>query len=80
MPLNLFERLKPEIKALLEIEEKSFPSSVAIIKNDLTRNFYIFDMTYNTACELERLARKIPGFSCGAYDLFLSPSTKKGDN
>lgn len=52
---TLFDRLKPEIKTLLEKEKESYPHKVKNILDDLKSTDYVIDITYGTVIQLQGL-------------------------
>jgi hypothetical protein len=47
--MNLFDRLKPEIKVVLNKDLELYPSITQKIVDELTSNTYIIDIKYGTA-------------------------------
>lgn len=69
---NLLERLKPEIKAVLDEEAVNYPNIAAEMRTHLTKTEYISDLRYHNAILLESyyyIAFNTRPFS--AFDCFL---------
>lgn len=69
---NLFDKLKPEIKAAIEVDLEKYPNSTSALVNHLKDTHYVTDLKYGEALKLmsyhyEKLG-KYPG---SAYECFL---------
>lgn len=51
--MNLLERLKPEIKVVLNEKLELFPITTQKVVDELSSNTYIIDLRYGTATTLE---------------------------
>lgn len=49
---NLYNRLKPEYKAMLDQQSIQYPNAVEAFRVELKVNFYVMDLTYGTAISL----------------------------
>ena len=50
--MSLLKDLKPEVKALLDVDKKSYPPLVGTIEKELNRNHSVQDITVGTANSL----------------------------
>lgn len=53
MEQNLFERLDPKIKELIEKDAIEFPTSSRLITDELKSTFYLSDLKYRYIVQLE---------------------------
>lgn len=51
--MNLLERLKPEIKVVLNKELELYPTITQRIVDELTSNKYVIDVKYGTATAIQ---------------------------
>lgn len=52
---NLLERLKPELKAQLEINQALYPNYTEIVKEELTKQSWVNYIPYFLVIDLERI-------------------------
>jgi hypothetical protein len=52
---NLLQRLRPQALAVIDNYAKQYPNTVEAIKSDLSSNYAIVDMRYNSAMTLNDL-------------------------
>jgi len=50
---TLYDRLKPEYKAILEQERHEYPYAVKNIENELKENTIVIQLTYGLVCSLD---------------------------
>ena len=50
--MSLLKDLKPEVKALLDVDKKSYPTLVGTIEKELSSNHSVQDITVGTANSL----------------------------
>jgi len=88
---NLFERMKPEVRHELAKEEELYPNLVNAIKKDLENNFFVKDIKYGVAQDLQSLMLMTEGNASkrfadiSVYDMFEEIDItafrgQKGDN
>jgi hypothetical protein len=49
---NLYERLKPEYKAILDQQEIVYPNAIKALFEELENTHYVMDLKYGTAVSL----------------------------
>jgi len=65
---TLMDRLKPEVKTLLEKEKEIYPHTVEDIYDHLKITYYVMDVTYGTIIHLQG----IDGLAdTSPFDMFL---------
>jgi len=68
---NLFERLKPEVKEIIEQELVDFPYTMKNIKEDLIQNYLVGDIKYSNFITLSSFYHKANNKTANtAWDLF----------
>ena len=78
---NLFERLKPEAKAIIEGEADKYPLSVSAILKQMKSNYFIEELQYSSVMWLARDSklREIAGMHAWDYmDHTLSSKLSEG--
>lgn len=70
---NLWERLKPELKAVLEEKYKEFPNTLSSIKEELEGEFYYTHIKYWVYSDLRYLTKQAFGEIDTVFDNYFSP-------
>ena len=52
---TLFDRLKPEVKTLLEKEKEIYPHMIEDMYDHLKSTYYVIDLTYGAVIKLQGL-------------------------
>ena len=74
--LNLFERLKPELKADIEADKKEYPLSYERIKKELSETFWVLDLRYDNVINLESRATRLNIPFTNAWEFFVHDQAK----
>lgn len=69
--MNLFERLKPELKADIEADKNEYPLSYERWKKDLCETFWVIDLKYDLVLNLESRATRLNIPFTNAWDFFI---------
>ena len=88
---NLFERMKPEVRQQFDLEEVKYPALASYMKTNLENNFFVKDIKYGVARDLQSLMSLTEGNAAkrfadiSVYDMFEEMDFgafhgQKGDN
>jgi hypothetical protein len=70
--LNLFERLKSELRKDIESEKELYPLSCERLKKDLSEVFWVVDLRYDNVINLESRAKRLNIPFSNAWDFFIN--------
>ncbi len=59
---NLLEKLKPQIKELINNDLLEYPTSTTLLINELTSTYYMNELKYFCILDIESYFRKVYGY------------------
>jgi hypothetical protein len=66
---TLLERAKPELKQAIEKHRQSFPLSVEVLENELSKNIFVSDVPFHTILDIKGILRS-NNFACEDHQVW----------